>query len=90
MAKRELRRLEAYFNDRRFVIEEELFYPKEGGILVWAYLLIFEGDICTEDHLQDDIDMCKRYALKYCQVPKEIWVDLPSAFKEETSYTESR
>jgi hypothetical protein len=86
MAKRELRRLEAYFNNRRFVIEEELFYPSGGGVLVWAYLLVFDGDTCTEDHLQDDVDMCKRYALDICQVPKEIWVELPSVFEEESSY----
>jgi len=86
MTMRELRRLEAYFDNRRFIIEEKLFYPRKGGVLVWAYLLVYEDDICVEDHLQNDINMCMKYALKHRQVPEEIWVELPSTFEEETSY----
>jgi len=51
---------------RKFVIEEQ--HQTEG-----AYLLIYESGICSEDHHQDNVQMCKEYALEEFGVPLYSW-----------------
>ena len=58
----------ATHNGRTFRIEPDL--PEVG-----FYLLVFEGDRCVEDHLQDDVDMCMRAAEQDFGVPRDAWVD---------------
>ena len=83
MGLKKLRRIETNFGNKKYLIEEELFYPPGEETLVWAYLYVYENNLCTEDHLQDNVEMCMKYALDICQVPLEDWVELPSVFEEE-------
>ena len=87
METKKLRRFETHFDNKKYLIEEEFFYPPNEEILVWAYLYIYEDDLCTEDHLQDNVEMCMKYALDICQVPLESWQELHSTLTEENTYT---
>ena len=60
------KKFEATHNGLKFIIEEDL--PGVG-----VSLLIYSGDNCTHDYLQDTIDMCKLFALEDYEVPENSW-----------------
>lgn len=59
--------LEANHNGKKFRIEED--YPEVG-----SYLYVYEGEKCVRDHLQKDIEVCKKLALEDYEVPLNKWV----------------
>ena len=58
--------LEAEHNGRKYRIEED--FPEVG-----VYLYVYEGDKCTYDYLQNDIEKCMEFALKNFYIPLNKW-----------------
>ena len=65
--KTEFKILEAEYNGKKFRIEED--YPEVG-----TYLYVYENGNCTEDYLQDNIEVCKQLAHENYKVPFDRWV----------------
>jgi hypothetical protein len=63
--------LEASHAGRRFVIEED----QPAGFYIYA----FEGDHCTQDHLQDTLEIAKQCAREEFGVPEDAWHEATSA-----------
>ena len=59
-------RWEAHHRNRRFVIEGDLSD-------VGFYLFVYEGARCTNDYLQDTVEMCKAFAAEEFEVPTQAW-----------------
>jgi hypothetical protein len=60
--------LNAVFNGLKFVIEED--NPDVG-----AYLYVYRDGNCIYDYLQNDVNMCVRFAFEDFGVPEDIWVE---------------
>ena len=63
------RRYKAEFNNRTFVIEEDL--PEVG----W-YLYVYEGTKCTHDYLQDTKAIAMSQAEEDFGVPLAGWIEI--------------
>lgn len=59
--------LEANYNNKKFIIEED--YPEVG-----AYLYVYENGKCIKDYLQENIEICKIFALQNFDVPLDKWI----------------
>lgn len=70
-----MKRLEAFFNNLKFLIEEE---EKEVG----AYLYVLSDERSIADYLQGDIESCKDFALEEYGVPKNIWKELKNGYSK--------
>lgn len=57
---------ETTHNGRKFEIEED--HPEVG-----AYLYVYEGTVCVNDCLQNDIETCKQIAYEYYKIPIDNW-----------------
>jgi hypothetical protein len=62
----EFKILEVVIDGKKFRIEED--YPEVG-----SYLYVYEGEICINDYLQDNIQICKQLALEIHKVPLDKW-----------------
>lgn len=58
--------LEANHDGRVFRIMEDL--PEVG-----VYLLVYEGEVCTRDYLQSDVEACMKFALEEFGVTLTAW-----------------
>ncbi len=65
----EFKILETKYKGKIFKIEED--YPEVG-----VYLYIYEGEKCTNDYLQNDINTCKKLALEDYGVPLCSWKEI--------------
>jgi hypothetical protein len=78
-----LRRLETYFNELKYVIEEEIFYLSQKEPVAWSYLYIYDNNICTQDYLLKSVELAKQQAHKMHGVPFNIWMELESVEENE-------
>jgi hypothetical protein len=46
---------------------------KYGGEGVGFYLFVFSGDQCTNDYLQETLELTKQFAFEEFGVPPEAW-----------------
>jgi hypothetical protein len=67
----EYRIFEAEHNSLKYRIEED--YPEIG-----AYLWVFKDGKDIMDYLQNDISICKSFALKHFGVPLDVWKEIKS------------
>lgn len=58
----------SFFNNMKYVLEEDS--PEVG----W-YVLVYEGDLCVKDYLQDNLTMAIDFAYEEFGVPKDSWSD---------------
>jgi hypothetical protein len=65
---------EAQYDSR--VFRAEGIYP-EGMYLFISAIDGWRHNLWEYDYLQDDLDMCKSFALEYFGVPYELWHQLP-------------
>ncbi|MBK8574587.1 MAG: hypothetical protein IPN90_02530 [Elusimicrobia bacterium] len=59
-------KLSSTVGERKFVIQQDR--PEVG-----FYLFVYENNKCVQDHLQDDLETVKRFALEEFSVPYESW-----------------
>ncbi len=58
--------LELEYEGKRFRIEEDY-------LEVGSYLYVYDGEKCIKDHLQDNIEKCKKLAFEEYKVPVDKW-----------------
>jgi hypothetical protein len=61
--------IEAELNEYKFIIKEDK--PEVG-----AYLFVYQNGVDIRDELQDDVEHCKRFALKHYNVPLDAWKEI--------------
>jgi hypothetical protein len=76
-----LRRLEADYKKKKFLIEEEIFYASQ-GYEVWSYLYVYENGINTYDYLVKTVDIAMQQSNIQYDVPFDIWTELESVEEE--------
>jgi len=55
---------------------EKLFRMQEDNPEIGVYLFVYEGQKCTIDYLQNDVDICKEFAFDEFGIKIDSWTEV--------------